>query len=118
MHVLARDILEKRNEIDFLLVVAAERREALLPDNGYHRLVIEPCIIETIQQVDGSGAGGCQANADLAGELGMGTGHECGHLLMANLNEVEFVAGAIERRNDAGDAISGKTENPSEFPLR
>jgi hypothetical protein len=80
LDVFARDVLEQRNEIDFLLVVASERRECLLPDNGHDRLMIEPRIVETIQKMDGPGAGGRQANADLASEFGMGTRHEGSHL--------------------------------------
>src|SRR6185437_12054950 len=55
--------------------------------------------------------------ADLAGELGVGAGHEGGHLLMPHLHEVELVAGPVERADQAADAVAGVAEDPLDPPL-
>ena len=52
LHVLAGDVLEQRDEIDLLLVVAAERRARLLADDRDHRLVIELGVVEAVEQMD------------------------------------------------------------------
>ena len=95
------DVLEERQQVDLLLVVAAERGARLLADDGDHRLVVELRVVEAVQQVDGAGAGGGDAHADLAGELGVAAGHEGGHLLVARLDELGVAVGAVERAEDA-----------------
>ena len=40
MDVFAGDVLEQRDQIDLLLVLAAERGARLLTDDGHHRLMI------------------------------------------------------------------------------
>ncbi len=55
LHEGAGDILEQVREVGFLLVVATERRARLLADNGEHRLVVEPRIVQPVEQVDGAG---------------------------------------------------------------
>ena len=96
MHVLVGDVLEQDRQVDLLLVVAAERGARLLADDRDHRLVVELGVVEAVEEVDRAGPGGRHADADLAGELGVGAGHERGHLLVARLDEVDPVLGAIE----------------------
>jgi hypothetical protein len=48
----------------------------------------------------------------------MRTRHEGGHLLMPYLNEVEFIAGTIERRYDSGNAVARKSEDSTDSPFR
>ena len=67
----------------------------LLPDDRQHRLMIGLRVVEAVQEVDGAGAGGGQADAEIPGEFGVAAGHECGHLLVLYLNEFEAVAGAL-----------------------
>lgn len=56
VHVFMRDVFEQGDEIDLLLIVATEGGPALLPDDGYHRLVIELRVVETIEKMDGAGS--------------------------------------------------------------
>ena len=78
-------------QIDFLLVVAADRRARLLPDDRDDRLVVQLRVVQAVQQMDRARPGRRQADADFAGELGVRAGHEGGHLLVADLDEVEVV---------------------------
>ncbi len=48
-------VLEQARQIDFLLIVTAERGARLLSGNSEHRHVIEPRIIEAGDQVRGAG---------------------------------------------------------------
>ena len=88
LHVLVRDVLEQRSEVDLLLVVAAEPGPGLLADDRDDRLVVELGVVEAVEQVDRAGPGGRHADADLAGELGVRARHERGHLLVADLDEL------------------------------
>jgi hypothetical protein len=90
----------------------------LLSNNRDDRLMVESRIIETIQKMYGAWAGSCQANTDLTGEFGMRARHERGHLLVPHLDEVELVAGAVERRYDSSNAVARKSENSTDTPFR
>ena len=80
-------------------------------------MMVELRVIQPVQQVDRAGTGGGDAHADLAGELGVGAGHERGHLLMPHLHEVELVAGPVERADQAVDAVAGIAEDPLARPI-
>ena len=101
--------LNRRRQVDLLLVVAAEAGARLLADDRQHRLVVELGVVEAVEQVDRAGPRGGQADAELAGELGVGARHERGHLLVAHLDELgaaRAVARALERADDAVDAVA------------
>ena len=82
--------LNSESEVDFLLVVAADRGARLLADDGQHRLMVEPRVVETGDQVRRARAGGRDAHPELARELGMGGGHERGHFLVPRLDEFDL----------------------------
>ena len=94
LHVLAGHVLEQAEQIDFLLVVATERRPLLLADDRDHRRVVEPGVVQAVQEMDRARAGGRHAHARLAGELGMGAGHERGDFFAGHLDELEAILGA------------------------
>ena len=91
LHEGAGHVLEHADQIDFLLIVAAERRAGLLPGDGQHRHVVHPRVVQAGDQVRRTGARGRHANTKFAGELGVGRGHERRHFLMAHLNELDLV---------------------------
>ncbi len=68
--------------------------------------------------MDRAGAGGRQAHTGLAGELGVGAGHERGHLLVANLDELRPVAVVPERADDAVDPVARIAVDPLDAPIR
>ncbi len=107
LHVLARDVLEQHGQVDLLLVARAERDQLLLADDRDHGLVVELGVVETVEQVDRARAGGRHADADLAGELGVGAGHERRQLLVARLHELELVAVLVERAQQPVDPVTG-----------
>ena len=74
MHIIMGHILIQRNQIDFLLIIGAQGHGRLLADDGQHRHMILFRVIESVEQMDRSRSGGGQADADLAGEFGVGTG--------------------------------------------
>ena len=118
MHVVARDILEERMQVDFLLKRAAKRRAHRLSDNGEHRLMVELRIVEAVQEMNCSGARGGEANAHLVRELGVRGRHEGGFLLVPNLHELKAIQGAVERAQNAVDAVTGIAVDPPYAPLR
>ena len=109
-----RHVLEQRDEIHFLLVIAAERRARLLPDDRDDRLVIHLRVVKAVEQMNRARTARRQADADFAGELRVRASHERRHLLVPHLHVIRSVAGAIDRAHDAVDAIAGKTVNALE----
>src|SRR5947209_20301118 len=55
-----------------------------------HRLAVQLGIIKTIEQVNASGAGGSQADAQLSGVLGVSTRHEGCGLFMPHLHKPDL----------------------------
>jgi hypothetical protein len=43
-------------KVDFLLEVAADRGAHRLPNDGKDWLMVELCVVEPVQQVDGAGS--------------------------------------------------------------
>src|SRR5204862_3257228 len=62
---------------------------------------------EAVQQMDRSGPGRGDADADLAGELRVAARHERGHLLVARLDELGVAACAVERAEKRVDPVAG-----------
>jgi hypothetical protein len=104
---LARDVAEQPLQIDLLLVVGAERHALLLADDRDHGLVVLGGVVEAVEQVDRARPRGRHADADLAGELRVRARHERGELLVADLDEAELVRCAVERTEEAVDAVAG-----------
>ncbi len=96
--------------------MGADGRARLLTDEGQHRLVVELGVVEAVQEVNGPRPGSRDAHADLARELGSGTGHEPGHLLMSDLNEVDRALCAGERADEAADAVAWIAEDAAHAP--
>ena len=117
LHVVAADVFEQAEQVDFLLVGAAHRRAFGLSDDGHHRHVVELGVVEAVEQVYRSRAAGRHAHPDLAGELGESDGFEGRHLLVAGLHELRFVAGALPGRQQAVDAVPGEAEDLLHTPF-
>ena len=90
--------LNRLGEIDFLLVMAADRGARLLAGDRENRHVIEPGVVKPGDQMRRAGPGGRDADAELAGELGVGRGHEGRHFLVPRLDELDFPVGAVAAR--------------------
>jgi len=105
-------------QVHLLLEVAANRGANRLPDDGEYRLMVEFCVVEAVQEVNGTWARRGETDADLAGEFGMGGGHERGLLLMAYLHELEAVERAIESAQDAVDAVARIAIDALHAPFR
>ena len=117
LHVVRRDVLEQRDEVDLLLVVAAEAHPRLLPHDRQHRLVVELRVVEPVQEVDGARPGSGETDADLARPLRFRAGHERRHLLVAYLDELELVPVALERADDRIDPVAGIAVDASDAVL-
>ncbi len=114
------DVLEQGDQVDLLLVVAAQRPAVLLAHDGDHRLVVHLGVVQPVEQVDRAGARRGQADADLAGELGVGRRHERGQLLVPGLDELHGVVralGALQRAHDGVDAVPREAVDALDAPL-
>src|SRR5581483_8220899 len=81
------------------------------------RLPIELGIIQTIQQMNASRAGGGHAHTQPPGIFRITAGHESGRLLMPHLQETQLVAMGAQRFHNAIDTISRKTEDNLHAPI-
>src|SRR5205823_2259374 len=101
-----RDVLEQRDEVDLLLVVAAETHARLLADDRHNRLMVELRVVETVQEMDRARAGRRETHADLPGPLRVRTGHERRHLLVAHLDELQLVLVPLQGADDRVDPVA------------
>ena len=113
--VLTCDVLEQRKQVDFLLVIAAERSALLLADDRHDGLMIRFSVVESVQKMDRAGAGGREAHTDFSRELRVRARHEGRELFMPRLHELDRV-GPAERTHDAVDAVTGITEHAPHAP--
>ena len=117
LDVVARYVLEEILQVDFLLVVRAERRASLLADDRDDWNVVGLGVVETRQQMDRTWTRGRVAKSDPTGELGMGRCHEGRHLLVANLHILHLVLGFLERHVETADTVAGIAVDPRQVPL-
>src|SRR5439155_26192415 len=104
--VVGRQVLQERAEVALLLVVAGESHWRMLADDRHDRLMVEVRVVETVEEMDRTGAGRCETDADLAGPLRVRACHEGGHLLVARLDELQLVLVALERTDDRVDPVA------------
>ena len=69
------------------------------------RLPVELGVVQAVEQVQAAGAGGRQADAELAGELGVAARHEGGRLLVPRLDEADLVPALAQGLHEAVDAV-------------
>ena len=78
--------------------------------------MIEPSIVKAGEQMRCAGTGSRDADAELAGEFGVGRGHEGGHFLVPRLDELDLAVGAVERPEHAVDPVAGIAEHAPYAP--
>ena len=81
--------LNIETQIEFLLVVAAERGAGLLPGDREHRHVIHSRVVKAGDQMRGAGPRRRDADPELAGKFRVSRRHECGHFFMPHLHELD-----------------------------
>jgi len=108
--------LKKARQVDFLLVVAAQRGPLLLADDREHRLMIRLGVVQAVEQMDRAGAGSRHADADVATELCVRGGHESREFYVARPREPHFFAHAVHRAHQAVDAVAGITVDATHAP--
>ena len=117
LHVEHRQIVEHARQVDILLREGLDEVVILHARDGEHRGLVELGIIKPGEKMRAAGAGGGEADAEAAGPLGIGRGHEGRRLLMAHLDEADAVLPRPERLHDAVDAVSGQAEDELDAPL-
>ena len=79
--------------------------------------MIELRVVEAVQEMDRARPRGRETDAHLAGELRVSTGHESGHLFVANLDELRVAARPIECAEQRVDPVAGIAVNALDAPL-
>jgi hypothetical protein len=105
------------NEIELLLVLAAQCVSGLLANDGEYGLVVHQSVIEARDQMRRAGAGRRNTDTKTSGEFGIGGCHESRHFFMARLNEFDPVMRPVERAEDTVDAVTRVSEDVANIPL-
>ena len=79
--------------------------------------MVELRVVQAVEEVDRARPGGREADAELAGPLRVSARHECGHLLVTNLDELGIAVGAVERAEDGVDPVAGIAVEAMHSPL-
>jgi hypothetical protein len=116
MDKVSRNILEQGAQIDFLLVVTAKRAAGLLADDRQKRLMVGAGIIHASDEMCRPWTRRRKADAEFAGELGIGRRHECGHFLVTCLDEFDLVACPVQRSEDTVDTVARVPEHAPDAP--
>ncbi|MET3789163.1 hypothetical protein ABIC24_006859 [Methylobacterium radiotolerans] len=111
------DVLVDAREVELLLVMRPVDVARLLAGDGEQGDVVRIGVVHAGEQVRRAGAGRGEAHADLAGELGVGGGHERRHLLVADLDELEGQVVALERAEEPVDPVPGVAEDRLDAPF-
>ena len=117
LYVRAGNVFEECHQVEFLLIVGPQAHACLLADNGHHRHVVFARIVEAVEQMDRTGAGGRHANTDFIAELGVGASHEGGDFFVARLDQARGTIGAAQGGHDAIDAITRVAVEAFDAPL-
>jgi len=116
LHVVAGDVLEQGEQVDFLLVGAAHGAAVGLADDRDDGHVVQLGVVQAVEQVNGPRARSRHAQADAAGELGVPDRFEGRHLLVPGLNELRFVLRPAPGSEDAVDPVAGVGEDVPHIP--
>ena len=114
--VVIRDVLKKCEDIDFLLEERADLVVIGVAGDGQHGRMVELGVVEAVQQMDGTGPAGREADAEPPRELRVAARGECGRLLVATLDEPDLVAILAEGFEDAVDPVAGQSEGGIHTP--
>ncbi len=109
------DVREHAVEVQLLLVAGAADRGFRLPRDCEHGHVVELRVVQAGDEMGRPRPAGRQADAELAGELGMGHGHECRHFLVARLDELDLAV-TLERADHAVDSVAGIAVDAPDAP--
>ena len=84
------DVLEQVIQVDVLLVQGSDQVVVGHAGEGQDRRLVHLGVIQTVQQVDRTRAGGRQAHPEAARELGIAAGHERRRLLVTDMHEPDL----------------------------
>ena len=111
------DIHEELVESHVLLGVGSDQVMELQPSDREHRLSVEFCVIEPVEQMNSPGTRSCQTDSHLAGEFGIPTGHERGGFLVANLYKSNLLLMRTKRLHNPVDSITREPEDDFHTPI-
>ena len=115
--IFAGHILEKRLQVDLLLILAADGGRRRLADDSDDRLVVHLRVIQAVEQMNRTGAAGGHADPDGAGKLGVCRCHERGEFLVSCLNESRLILVLTQAGKQSVNAVARKSINPLDTPL-
>src|SRR6185437_555342 len=115
--VVFADVHEELVQINVLLVMSADQIMKGMASNCQHWLTVALGVVQTIEQVNAAGAGGCQAHAQLAGIFSISAGGKGGCFLMPHLDEFDVFLVRTESFKNAVDSVSRKSKNGVNAPI-
>ena len=115
--VIGGDIAEHLHEIHILLIVGADEIVEGVAGDRENRLAVALGIIESIEEMQPTGTGGGQTDAEASGKFGEPAGRKRRRLFMPYLNQLNAALSPAQRFEYAVDTVAGKTEDGVHFPV-
>ena len=115
--VVDAHVHEELIQCDILLGVSTNQIVILQAGYCQHRLFVELGVVQAVQQVDSTRAGGCNTHSQAPGVLGISTGHESGSFLMTYLNELNLVLGLSKCLDNPVHAVARQSEHNFHAPV-
>src|SRR5437660_7353768 len=85
--VVNRDVLEKRKQVDFVLIMRADQVVVGLTGNGENGRTVELRVVQPVEQVNRARTRGGEANAEPPRVFCVSARHESSGLFVADLDE-------------------------------
>ncbi len=114
--IVLGDVHVELVEIDVLLIVSADQIVERVAGDGEYRLAIALRVVQAVEEMDAARSRGREADAEASGVLGVAAGGEGSCLLVADLNEGDFLPTFSQRLEDAVDAVAGQAEDGVHAP--
>src|SRR5207248_10918048 len=102
---------------DVLLAVGVKQDVVMVTRNGKHRLAVHLRVVEAVEEVDPTRAGGRQAAAEPAGKLRVSTRREGGRLLVAHLDEADLFLPLPQHLPNAVNPVPGDPKDDFDAPV-
>ena len=110
--------LKRYLQVDLLLIGGAESRARLLPNQCHHRHMVELGVVETVEEMNGTGTGGCEAKTGLPGEFRVRRCHEGRHFLVADLYVFHKSFGLFQGYIETADTVTRIAIDAFKAPFR
>ena len=115
--VVDRDVFEERQQVDFLLVLRAEKIVIRLTGDREHRRAIHLGVVQSVEEMDRARTRRRETDAKLPRVFCVAARHERRGFFVADLDERQTILPLTQRLHDSVDAVAGQSEDDAHTPV-